>query len=385
MSCSIEFWQLQHFSDRQLLDSLGRVLRTQRQSLAELVAHLGEVEERRIPLEAAHGSLFDYCVRKLGMSEDEACRRIDLARLARKFPALFPLLASGELSLSTALVLKPALTPDNQLELIEAARLKSMREVRQMLAARFPSPDVPSTIRKLPEPATARAPVAAQPTAPSAPLLASSAPALVPSPTSSTFIEAPSARPASTRPPASASPSRPPAAQQRIDPIAAERYKLQVTIDATVKNKLEQARDLLRHANPSGDLAPILSRALDLLIADQLRHRFGVGTRRKAKRPATPVIPSASPHIPHETRRAVLDRDGLACTWVDANGTRCNSRAWLQLDHRHPRGKGGGSDAENIRVLCRAHNLLAAEHAYGRAHIERARAKLQYQESSAPP
>ena len=119
MSCSIEFWQLQHFSDRQLLDSLGRVLRTQRQSLAELVAHLGEVEERRIPLEAAHGSLFDYCVRKLGMSEDEACRRIDLARLARKFPALFPLLASGELSLSTALVLKPALTPDNQLELIE--------------------------------------------------------------------------------------------------------------------------------------------------------------------------------------------------------------------------------------------------------------------------
>jgi 5-methylcytosine-specific restriction endonuclease McrA len=177
---------------------------------------------------------------------------------------------------------------------------------------------------------------------------------------------------------------RRPAAQQLIEPIAAERYKLQVTIDASVKNKLEQARNLLRHANPSGDLATVLSRALDLLIAEQLRHRFGVGARRKAKRPATPVTPSASPHIPHETRRAVLDRDGLACTWVDANGTRCNSRAWLELDHRHPRGKGGGSESENVRLLCRAHNLLAAEHAYGRAHIERAKAARRRHESTAP-
>jgi hypothetical protein len=376
-----EFWQLQHLSNQQLLDSLGRVLRTQRQSLAELVAHLGEVEERRLHLEAAYGSLFDYCVRKLEMSEDEACRRIDLARLTRKFPAFFPLLARGEISLSAALILKAVLTPDNQRELIEAARLKSIREVREMVAARFPSPDVPSTIRKLPEPATARAPATAQPAAPIAPLFASALPA--PAQTTPARIEAP---PAPAVPvPVSSPASRPPAPQQRIDPIAAERYKFQVTIDATVKNKLEQARDLLRHANPGGDFAPILSRALDLLIADQLRHRFGAGAPRKPRRAATRTTPETSSHIANATRRAVLERDGLACTWVDANGTRCNSRAWLELDHRHPRGKGGGCEAENIRVLCRAHNLLAAEHAYGRAHIERAKAARRPRENTAPP
>jgi len=67
----------------------------------------------------------------------------------------------------------------------------------------------------------------------------------------------------------------------------------------------------------------------------------------------------------------VLERDGLGCSWVDEHGKRCGSHAWLQLDHRTPTGKGGSSEPHNLRLLCRAHNVLAAEHAYGREHIER--------------
>jgi hypothetical protein len=150
------FWKLEHLSDAQLLESLGSVLRTQRGTLAELVAHLGEVEDRRLHLEAAHGSMFSYCVARLGMSEDEACRRIELARLARKFPALFTELAIGQISLSVALVLKPVLSASNQLELLSAARGKSIRQARELVAERFPKPDAPSTIRKLPDPRPGR-------------------------------------------------------------------------------------------------------------------------------------------------------------------------------------------------------------------------------------
>src|SRR6185436_14264614 len=89
------FWMLEHLSDAQPLESLGGVLRRQHRALAEVIAHLGEVEERRLHLEAACGSMFTYCVARLGMSEDEACRRIELARLARKFPPLFAELDSG--------------------------------------------------------------------------------------------------------------------------------------------------------------------------------------------------------------------------------------------------------------------------------------------------
>jgi len=68
----------------------------------------------------------------------------------------------------------------------------------------------------------------------------------------------------------------------------------------------------------------------------------------------------------------VLERDGLGCSWTDARGVRCGSQAWLELDHHQPAGKRGSSEPDNLRMLCRAHNGLAAEQAYGREHIERA-------------
>ena len=121
---------LDHLSDAQLLESLGGVLGRQRRSLAELVAHLAEVEERRLHLTAACSSMFSYCVGRLAMSEDEACRRIDLARLARRFPVLFAELESGALTLSAALLLKPVLSAGNHLELIRAARGKTSEPSR---------------------------------------------------------------------------------------------------------------------------------------------------------------------------------------------------------------------------------------------------------------
>ena len=378
-------WVLDQLSNQQLLDSLGTVLRTQRRTLAELAAHLGEVEERRLHLEAGHGSMFDYCVSRLGMSEDEACRRIELARLSRRLPALFPLLAAGDISLSVALVLKPVLTAENHLELLAAARGLSIRRARELVAERFPSPDVASTIRKLPE-------------RPS-PLPAATAPLLASRPASDVSRPAlplgPPALPAAAPSPTSVAPSRP-IQTDRIDPLSARRYRIQFTADVDLKHKLEQARDLLRHAHPSGDFGPVIARALDLLIADLLRKRFGVGARRKGNtsttkspRPEARVSGSPTPApaaaqssplsapVRREARRAVAERDGLACTWVGTDGTRCGSRAWLELDHRRPRGKGGGSDADNLRILCRAHNRLAAEREYGRAQVELAVAERQ--------
>jgi hypothetical protein len=61
----------------------------------------------------------------------------------------------------------------------------------------------------------------------------------------------------------------------------------------------------------------------------------------------------------------------MRCTWQAPDGTRCNSRAWLEHDHIIPRGQGGSSDPANIRPFCRAHNRLAAEQAYGQATITR--------------
>jgi hypothetical protein len=384
MSHPSDFWRLEHLPDAQLIESLHAVLLTKRRALAEVIAHLGEVEERRLHLLAAHGSMFDYCVSRLNMSEDEACRRIELARLARKFPCLFSLLARGEISLSVALLLKPVLTADNHCELLDAARGRSMRQTRELLAARFPSPDVSSNIRKLPERAASTEPTRHEPPAESHEERREAASLPVPSSTQ-TRMSAPARAPFALAPhPLS-----------RIEPLSVERYRVQFTADAALKKKLELARDLLLHAHPGGDFAPVVSRALDLLLADLQRRRFGAGARARSpkSRPAAPAsevqsqtIPAPDPpapasscspsvSIPRKERRRVLERDGLACSWVNADGTRCASRAWLELDHRHPRGMGGSSDAPNLRMLCRAHNQLAAELEYGRAHMDRARVR----------
>jgi hypothetical protein len=70
-------------------------------------------------------------------------------------------------------------------------------------------------------------------------------------------------------------------------------------------------------------------------------------------------------------RREVFARDGEQCTYVDGEGRRCSSRAFLEVDHIASRALGGADDAANLRVLCRAHNQLHAEEVFGRKYVQR--------------
>src|SRR6185436_12078878 len=111
---------------------------------------LGEVDERRLYAERGFPSLFAYCVEELRFSEDEACRRIETARLVRRFPEILPFIERGALSLTVLAALKPHLTSENAEELLSGVAGFSVRKAREWLAARFPAPDLPESIRKLP-------------------------------------------------------------------------------------------------------------------------------------------------------------------------------------------------------------------------------------------
>ena len=78
-----------------------------------------------------------------------------------------------------------------------------------------------------------------------------------------------------------------------------------------------------------------------------------------------------------EVRREVWKRDGGRCTWTGPDGRRCDSRWQLELDHIEPPLFGGRSTVENLRLRCRAHNLLYAEQVYGREHMDRFRRERQ--------
>lgn len=93
------------------------------------------------------------------------------------------------------------------------------------------------------------------------------------------------------------SPSR--IAPARIEPLSERRFRVEFTAGASLVEKLELCRDLMSHANPAGDLAVVVERALDLLLADLQTKRLsrkkrGAARERKASDPRTSQTPSGA-------------------------------------------------------------------------------------------
>jgi hypothetical protein len=105
-----------------------------RQGTIELVASLAALEARHLYRGLGYASLYAYCRVHLGLSEHEAYSRMDAARAALKCPRVLDMLIAGELTTTTAALLRRWLTPENSTTLLDAARLKSKREVQAIVA-----------------------------------------------------------------------------------------------------------------------------------------------------------------------------------------------------------------------------------------------------------
>jgi hypothetical protein len=242
-----------HLSDAALIEEIKRLSQSGREVTVALIVHLAELEARRLHLAGGFSSLFLYCTEVLRLSEAEAYNRIQAARVARRFPRVLDMLLDCSLNLTTVKLLAPELTDENHVELLNEAAHKSKWEVQKLLARHAPRPDTPGSIRKLPVPnAMARMP---------APDPDVEAPA-VPSPRAASFA-------ASPRPP-----------RPVLTPLAADRYQVTFTASGSTCEKLRLAKDLLRHAVPSGDTAEIVDRALSALLEDLASKKYG-GTKRR--------------------------------------------------------------------------------------------------------
>ena len=339
-----EFWAFQGISDDELEASLSGLLGAGARVEARIVAHLAEVEARRLHLLAGYSSLYDYCRKRLELSDYEAFIRIAAARVARKYPVVFEMLDRRALHLTAICEVREFLTAENHRELFEDVSGRTKLQIREVLAQRFPRADVPASVKRLPA----------------------------------------------------------------LEPLSPGRYRLQLTLTAEQKEKLELARDLLSHANSSGDLAVVVERALDELISRLEKERFGRAQPRPvaaaacaaapAPAPAAAVAPASAArktltdrtpggeigtsepqaserrrkHIAHQTRRDVLARGGVRCAFVGEDGQRCDARAFLQFHHRQAWARGGDDNADNLELLCSGHNRLLAEKDFGRPHIEAA-------------
>jgi hypothetical protein len=199
---------------------------------------------------------------------------------------------------------------------------------------------------------------------------------------------------------------------------APQRYKVQFTATQEYVDLLRQAQDLLANVVPRRALEEVHLRAMRALVAELRRQKCaarrsprgvaslgdnsvteplgapatragagqeglgredpedlgaavdgGVPANHRRKRTGVPQHNRDSRYIPAGVRRQVWQRDGARCTYVSAFGERCRETAHLELHHDEPYARGGRATAENLRLVCRSHNLLEAEEDFGRGLV----------------
>ena len=220
--------------------------------------------------------------------------------------------------------------------LLGCAAHKSKREIEELVVEITPKPDVPALMRKLPErPTEAKAKPAKQ---------------LGPD-------RALAPKPQAPRP---------------VEPLGPARYKVQFTASAELKDKIERLRGLMSSSVPDGDLAAIIEEAVTEKLKRLEAKRLGKTKAPRKSVEETDPSPS-SRYIPAPVRRAVSERDGNQCTFVDAQGRRCNERQALQFHHQDPYARGGDHSPDNIQMMCPTHNRYLAECDYGKEVMERFR------------
>jgi hypothetical protein len=203
----------------------------ERGATADVIEHLVEIARRDLYLGQACSSLSAYCREQFGYSEDEASKRVRVARSARAIPEMLDELRAGRVHLTGLFVPSHYANAANASELLAEARGKTRRELERMLAARFPKADVPEKIT---------------PQSPGASAVGGAAGEL--------FQEMSSG----------------------MQPLSAATFAVQFTATAELHAKIERAKELRSHTIPDGNLASVVERAMDALLAREEQRRRAI-------------------------------------------------------------------------------------------------------------
>lgn len=142
------FAMLKGLSSEGLDRSVRELSAREKQDVARCIAHIAEIGERNLHLELGHRSLFEFCVTRLSLGEGTVYRRMQVARICRRFPEILEALFRGHLHLTGASLIAPHLTEENVENLINMAHGKTRREIEAFLVTLIPASGGSSRHRK---------------------------------------------------------------------------------------------------------------------------------------------------------------------------------------------------------------------------------------------
>lgn len=343
--------KLKSLSNNKLISDLKLKVENERKLLMEILYSLREVEIRTLHLELGYPSLYEFAMKELGYSTGAAHRRISAMRLLQSVPEIAPKLESGELGLENASQAQVffrkedqrrkatgelKLTLTEKREVITELLGKSTREGQRVLTEKLPDAMTPSeTLRPLPD----------------------------------------------------------------------HKTLVQFVASPELMNKLEELKHLMSHQNYEGRMDILVDQIADIALAQfepKVRPgRSAASPKEHSHESASLPLANTCPHptsqatnatpapgnasnsqpTPHadlsnsgadskkrsryiltQEKRKVLLRDQNGCTYKDPRtGRVCQNKHGLQYDHIQPFSMGGANSAENLTLLCGAHNRYRAQ------------------------
>jgi len=297
--------------------------------MTDFLLALAEFDRSRLWVKLGHACLFDFLHRELGLSRGAAHYRKVAAHLVQRYPEMVEPLREGKLCITVVFELARVITPENSAVVLPQFFHRSKQEAKAIAVEICPAAVIPrrEVVTELAHPARVQ-PVERVETH---------------------LVQG-------------AAPPAPAPGEQRASfvPLTLNLQRLHMTVSKQFIEKLDAARKGQGHAQPGASAEKVIEAALDLLLAHQAKRRAEV------KRPQQNPRPAKNPgHVTAAVKRAVWSRDQGKCTWpLDSEGT-CGSTLRLEINHVVPRGKGGASTVDGCRLLCAAHDQLAARQVYG--------------------
>ncbi len=305
---------ISEISNTELAERIGILQSKERSVVLKFLIHLGEFDKRGLYLTQGYSSLFDYCTRKLNLSEGSAFRRITASRFLREHPKCIDSYLKGDITLCSIVAGSKAIK--SQKAGVEDIIGKSAMEVKSLMAIVAPVSKPKEVIKEI--------------------------------------IVAPKIKPECE--------SLELFKEMVLDPIESEvptvkdpetRYEIKFSVTKDVFNKIQSLKSKL-----SNKLGSDLS--LESIFTELINKSLTIGKTQKVRSHNENLR-----YIPAALKREVLVRDNSQCSYVSKDGVRCTQKHYLNFDHIKPFGIGGRSSKDNLRVLCSAHNQMFNKLTFG--------------------
>ena len=314
--------ELKNISNEELTLRVEKLVRSERKLTHIILAHIVEIESRRIYAELGFDGMFSYLTKSLGYSESAAYRRLQTARLLKSAPTIAEKLEQGSLNLSQLTQVQKCLklqglsvrsdvkkldieitkvTKSTSLEVILAKiENKNTFETKKILAIEFDQPFQTQTI---------------------------------------------------------------------LTPQKDESVRIELTFTKEQFELLQESKNLLSHTIHNNSLADVIEHLAlkfnkSILGKNKNKNKNDLqkGDLSAFAKPTKMIQRFAATKMQRrklsiKLKRQLMEVANHTCQYVNkGTGKKCESKYQLQVDHVHPLAKGGSNHKNNLQILCRTHN-----------------------------